>query len=274
MRVNAGLLFLCAVCQIGQAASDPAAEALEGAWLVSVGDEPRERFLIVSGAQTERGQVNVASARYGWLDHKGRKAGDWQADVVGDTIRLSFRTGADSLVNVTFKSQESSVSGTLTTKAGKTLPVRMTRLPQEELDALRAAAKGAKAPRPALSSGAQVSLLYVGADNCPPCRRFISTYGSDGQGLKNIAPELADVRFVKVQLYFFTTPIFATQLPEDLRWVLDPGPRGEPAVRKFGTPFFALIAERRVLAQGHGVTALETLIVPALREAAAGRRAN
>ena len=47
-------LLLAATSSLVHGGVDPAAEALEGTWLVNVSDQPRERFLIVSGARSDQ----------------------------------------------------------------------------------------------------------------------------------------------------------------------------------------------------------------------------
>lgn len=257
-------------------APDPAAEALEGAWVVSVGDQPRDRFLIVKGAKSEKDEVRVASAVYGWIDGKGKHVGGWKAEIFGDSIKLAYVTPADSLVNVTFKSTDTSASGDMVTKAGRKYDVRMTRLDNEELSALRAAAAGTKADqskRVGLAKTSKISLIYVGADDCPACRRFIASVGNDGKGLKEIAPELAEARFVYVSLGLFAAPVSAGDLPADMAWLIQPAANGKMPLRKRGTPFFAAVVDQRVIAQGHGTAALETLVAPAIKRAVDERRA-
>jgi hypothetical protein len=260
--------------------SQDAATALEGAWVVSVGDQPRDRFLIVRGASVDKGEVLVKSAVYGWIDGKGRQVGDWKAEIAGDTIKLSFVTPSDSVVKVAFSAVDTSVSGDMLTKTGRKFDVRMTRLDAEELEAMRAAAAtaaaGAKAPPPAAKSGIRkdstISLVYVGADDCGSCVRWASYYGN-GVRLKEITPELADARFVRVKLSSYRDPVTAGRLPDDLKWLIESGAAGKAPMRKRGTPFFAAVVDKRITAQGHGTAALEALVAPAIKRAVEERRA-
>lgn len=257
-------------------AQDSAAEAIEGAWVVSVGNQSRDRFLIVKGASIEKGEVLVKSAVYGWIDSKAKPVGDWKAAIEGDMIHLSFLTPADSLVKVSFSAADTSVIGDMLTKSGKKYDVRMTRLDAEELAALRAAAKGARAEMakgPTISKNSKISLVYVGAGDCPPCKRFIGQVGQDGKGLKDIAPELAEARFVYVYLHEFRSPVQSSLLPEEMRWLMQPAANGRTPMRKRGTPFFVGVVDHRVIAQGHGTAALETLVAPAIKRAVEERRA-
>lgn len=257
-------------------AQDAAAAALEGAWVVSVGDQPRDRFLIVRGASTDKNEVLAKSAVYGWIDGKAIQVGDWKAEIVGDTIKLSFLTPANSLVKVAFSAVDTSVSGDMLTKAGKKYDVRMTRLDAEELAALRAAAAEAKSAAPAKKTGvtkdSKVYLVYVGADDCPPCNRFASYYGN-GVRLKEIAPELAEAKFVRAQLRSYKEAVTSTALPDELKWLVAGDASGKLPLRKRGTPFFAAVVDKRVTAQGHGTAALEALVAPAIKRAVEERRA-
>lgn len=257
------------------AAPDPAAEALEGAWVVSVGESTRDRFLIVEGARSERGEVRVRSARYGWLDGKAVPVTNWRAEIAGDLIRLSFVTPASSLITAEVKTTDTSVSGDFTSKTGKKFFVRMTRLEAEEFSALRDAAlsKARVRDRLVVTRTTPISLVYVGADDCPGCQRFIGHVGKDGKRLDDYAAGLAEARFVYVQQWSFRDPVVAADLPEELKWMAQPGANGKIPLRKRGTPYFAAVVGQRVIAQGHGTAALQSLVAPALKDALEQRRA-
>jgi hypothetical protein len=113
----------------------------------------------------------------------------------------------------------------------------------------------------------------VGAEDCLPCRRFEARIGSDGGGLKALAPELGEAQFVKASLRSYRDALAPGALPAELAWLAEPGASGKPPLRKRGTPFFAAVIDHGVVAQGHGVTALETLVVPEIQLAVQARRA-
>ena len=271
-RAKTLLLALALACPAMAAAADLAAEALEGAWLVNVGSDTRERFLILSGVRSERGALLVEKSLYGWIDGKGKPVRDWQASVAGDAISIRYLTPADSLVQVKVKAGDPLVAGTMLTKAGKEHEVRMTRLADDELAALRAASKGEKR-RLSVKADAKIWLVYVGAEDCLPCRRFEARVGSDGGGLKALAPEVAEAKFVKASLRSYRDVLSPGALPGELAWLAQPGSNGKLPLRKRGTPFFAAVVDHGVVAQGHGVTALETLVVPEIQLAVQARRA-
>ena len=259
------------------AAQDAAAAAVEGGWVVTVGEQPRDRFLIVKGAKTEKDQVRVDSAVYGWIDGKGKEVGGWKARVLGDEIRLSFVTQADAVIDVTFRSVDTSVGGEMLTKTGRKLNVRMTRLDDEELAALREAAVGAKSAQASAAKASkgpkpkEIALVYVGADNCPPCVGFRPQIEDNGKLLKQKMPEFTDARIVHVQLGYYVAAVPESMLPSDMKWLLQPNAAGKLPLRKRGTPFFAAVVDHRVVAQGHGLVALDTLVAPAIKRAAEAR---
>ncbi|HZQ74994.1 MAG TPA: hypothetical protein VFB08_18930 [Burkholderiales bacterium] len=273
MRSVAVILVAATLAATALAApgTDPAAEALEGAWLVDVDNQARERFLVLSDVRSARGELTIGTGLYGWIDGKGRPVRGWQARIAGDVIDIRYVTPADSLIEATLKAGEALVTGTMMTRTGKPHEVRMTRLADDELAALRAAARGEKRAVP-VARDAKIYLLYVGAADCVPCRRFEGRFGADGGGLKALAPEVAEARFVKASLASYREPLSPGALPEELAWVLQPAAGGKPPIRKRGTPFFALIVDHSVLTQGHGMTALETLVVPELKIAVDARR--
>jgi hypothetical protein len=275
---KAVFLLLGLLLSLPALSNDLAVEALEGAWVVQVGDQPRDRFLIVSDVKREQNRILAGRTSYGWIDGKGKPVREWQAEIFGDSIRLGFYTPAESRIDVVFRADETSVAGEMATKQGKKLDIRMTRLADEELALLRASAaeskKGASRPtKLQASKQSKIYLVYVGADDCPPCRRFSATYGN-GKRLGEISPALAEARFVTVSLWSFRDPVTATNLPDELKWLAESVlPSGKPPLRKRGTPFFAAVLDKTVLAQGHGTTALETLVAPQIANAVELRRA-
>jgi hypothetical protein len=270
-RAKILLLAFALACPAMAAAADLAAEALEGAWLVNVGSDTRERFLILSGVHNERGALTVDKSLYGWIDGKGKPVREWRASVAGDAISIRYLTPADSLVQAKVRAGEPLVEGTMLTKGGKEHELRMTRLADEELAALRAAAKGEKRAL-SVTRDAKIWLLYVGAEDCLPCRRFEARVGSDGGGLKALAPEMAEAKFVKASLRSYRDVLSPGALPAELAWLAQAGANGKPPIRKRGTPFFAAVVDHAIAAQGHGVTALETLVVPEIQLAVQARR--
>src|SRR5690349_15571774 len=218
-------------------AQDAAAAALEGAWVVSVGEQ-KDRFLIVRGAKTDKNEVRVESTVFGWVDGKGKPVEDWKAEIFGDSIKLSFKSPGGALAAVAFKADETSALGEWLNRGGKKIPFRMTRLDEEELAAMRSAAKEAKPAQThpgAIRRDSKIALVYVGADDCPSCMVFISRVGNDGRRLSEIAPALAEARFVYVSQAHFRASVTTRDLPPDLAWMILPAANGKIPLRKRGT---------------------------------------
>ncbi len=269
------LLMILAVLPAAASARDPAVEALDGAWIVQVGDEPRDRFLIVSGAKRERNLVTPASASYGWIDSRATAVREWKAEIAGDSIRLGFITPADSRVEVEFKADETTVSGSIVYKSGRKFTVRMTRIGDDELKAVRAARAAARKPAPPMAKvgkDEKIYLVYVSSYDCPSCSWFRGNYlDGDRRKLRAMIPELDSMEFVNALLGTYRAPLSAGIFPDQLKWLGTPNAAGRFPLNRRGVPFFAGVVGNRVIAQGHGVTGLESLVVPALRQAAASR---
>ena len=261
--------------------ADPAAEALEGAWLVSVENQARDRFLIVSGAKAERGEITVEAARYGWIDTKGTPAKDWAAQAAGNGIQLRFVTSADSVITARIGIDESTVSGKMLTKAGRELEVRMTRIPPEELEELRQAAKLAasqagskpKGPaKPQAKRDSKVYLVYVGASDCPSCRGYEAEYFGRKDLMAKVVPDFPNLSYVKASLVSYKSRAPLGTVPDELNWLGGSDAKGKPILKRRGVPFFALVVDDRIWAQGHGQVALETLLAPEIKRAMAEKR--
>lgn len=269
------LLVFLAFLPASATAQDAAVEALDGAWIVQVGNEPRDRFLIVSGAKRERNLVTPESATYGWIDSRGTAVREWKAEIAGDSIRLSFITPADSIVNVEFKADETTVSGSIVYKSGKKHVLRMTRIADDELKAVRAARAAAKKPAARVAKvgkDEKIYLVYVSSYDCPSCAWVKGAYlDGDRRKLRELIPELDKVVFVDAVLGTYKMKLNPDIFPDELKWLGTPNDKGRYVLTRRGVPFFAAVAGNRILGQGHGVTGLEALVAPALRQAVASR---
>lgn len=259
--------------------ADATSEALEGAWVVSVGDERRERFLIVSGARTDQGKVTVKSTSYNWIDGRDSPVKDWNCEVFGDELRLRFVTGAGSLITVAFRADETTAGGTFLRKDGAVRELRMTRIPPEELAELRASAKmaatAAKAP-PAqnhAAPGSKMYLVYVGANDCPSCRGYEVEYFGRKELMAKVIPDFAKIEYINSNIGSYKNRERVGPVPDALKWLAGNDRSGKPLLKRRGVPFFALVVDDKIWAQGHGTTALETLLAPEIKRAVAEKYA-
>lgn len=272
------LKLLLAFVLIGNVAAqskDQIGDALDGAWLVSVGEGSRDRFLILSGARLETGKVLVNQATYGYVDGKGKPVNDWRGEVSGDVIHLHFLTPAQSAIDVRFPFGTSALEGSMNTAEGKIFPVRWTRIDPEELQSLRLASQANRRVTEATSvhKDSKISLVYIGAADCPACRGYEAEFFGRMKKMAQIFPEFSTIQYVKVSLGSYKGTLSAGVFPPELEWLAGVGPTGKPVLRKRGTPFFAAVVDQKVIAQGHGVGALETLVAPAVKAAMSERGA-
>lgn len=262
--------------------ADAASAALEGSWLVTVGSERRERFLVVRGARTAQGKIAVSSTSYSWLDGKDAPVKAWDCEVFGDELRLRFLTPADSQVTVAFRADETTASGTFLRKDGAVRELRMTRIPPEELAELRVAAKLAakpqKAPaRPHANADSKIYLVYVSAPDCPSCSGYEAEYFGRKDLMAKVVPDFPKITYVKSGLATYKQPGLndpVSTVPAELAWLKGKGPDGKLLIKRRGVPFFALVVDQKIWAQGHGTTGLETLIAPEIKRAVAEKYAS
>ncbi|WP_119157393.1 hypothetical protein [Caldimonas tepidiphila] len=276
IRIWCAALLLLVGLPVG--ASDPpqdaAAEALEGAWLISVGGDARDRFLIVSGVQRDGGRLWPGATRYGFLGGAGKTVSGWNAEIGGDMLRLKFVTPADAVMEVQFQAGDTLVEGSLRTKTGKILPVRWTRIADEELEELRAGPRelARQAAMSRIRPDSKIWLVYVGATDCPYCRGYEAEFFGRKQMMEQTIPDFPSIGYVKASLGGYRGTVTPGLLPPELRWLAGRGADGKPLLRKRGTPFFAAVVDDRVVAQGHGIVALESSVGPAINEALARRQ--
>lgn len=109
-------------------------------------------------------------------------------------------------------------------------------------------------PRPS-TPPQQVMLLYVGADDCAPCRAWRSSRD---------AASIGSGAFTGLTYREVRSAHLAEILSDD-NWSEDLRPYRDRLKRSDGVPLWLVIAERQVLAQGFGDTAWRTRIMPLLR---------
>ncbi|SDD02335.1 hypothetical protein SAMN05216345_105255 [Cupriavidus sp. YR651] len=277
-------------------AADQVGEALDGYWLVSVEGQERERLLLITGARSDAGAIRVDDAVYGWLDAGMAPVKGWTGKVDGNQLLLNFITPASSAIQVTLNAGETSLSGTFQATGKPARMVRFTKLDPAEIADLRAAAKAARLARsspsqkpssPAAndqvvatggeyhaSRSSRIVFLYVGSFDCPGCRGYEAEYFGRMDKMASTFPEFKAITYEKVKLGSFRAPIRADDLPESLRWAMAPQADGKPLLHTRGYPFFAAFVDDHLWAQGHGVSGLETLVLPQLRRAMAEKSAS
>ena len=247
---------------------------IEGAWLVSMEGDPRDRFLSLAGVQRKGDQLEVTTTAYGYLDGTTKPVRQWQARIEGDRIHIQFLTPGDSLITAVLDADGAALLGQFVNNKGKQRPARLTKLPSSELAELRQAGKASKKLTATIRGDSRIVLLYVGASDCPSC----SGYQAEYFGRKNMMavqlPEFPQITYLQARLGSYrAAPTVANVLPPELAPLARPGPQGQaPQIRCHGTPYFALIVDEQLIAQAHGISGLETLLIPQVKQAVAMRR--
>jgi hypothetical protein len=120
----------------------------------------------------------------------------------------------------------------------------------------------------------QILLLYVGASDCPSCQGYEAEYFGRKNLMAEKFPEFSNLVYEKVRLgsYKATSNLSAALRPELASLASKGANAAAPQLRCHGTPFFALVLDNKVVAQGHGTSALEMLVIPAAREILERRR--
>ena len=118
------------------------------------------------------------------------------------------------------------------------------------LVAVTAAWKSARPARPA-----QLTLLYVGAADCAPCRTW---QAGDGRQFRE-SDEFAGVRYREVKSPTLRGVLDDEFWPEDLR-----GYRAQLG-RGAGVPLWLVIGEQQILAKGFGAAQWRDAVLPQLR---------
>ncbi len=114
-----------------------------------------------------------------------------------------------------------------------------------------AAVQVVKAP----ARASDLLLIYVGAEDCAPCRAW---QNGDGAEFRK-SPEFARIGYREVKSPRLRDMLEDEHWPEDLRaW------RGR-LKRSDGVPLWLLVSGNDVIALRHGATAWQTSVVPMLR---------
>jgi hypothetical protein len=101
----------------------------------------------------------------------------------------------------------------------------------------------------------QLTLLYVGADDCPPCRAWQQGAGAAFRA----TPEFAEVVYREVKSPALRDVLKDEHWPDDLRTYRS------QIDRSAGVPLWLLIADEAIVARGFGPSQWQATILPRLR---------
>jgi hypothetical protein len=234
-----------------QLSADSPAEILTkrlvGRWLVVVEGESRTRTLEVRKIKQETDGSSVVDAAYGWSDGKLGKA-SLEAAVRDGRVEITLTTGPGNVLTAS-EVMDERLDGVFTyTKSGKTKAASLEYT-------------GAVQPRPryGLKPESVVTVVYVGAADCPTCR-----FWEIGEGHTfSKSPEAKVVRMREVHASTYRDT--SSGWPADLTWVRD------KAKVSSGTPRWLIVIDDRIVLNSRGLNGWTAEVHPLLKDIAAQR---
>jgi hypothetical protein len=112
-----------------------------------------------------------------------------------------------------------------------------------------------QAPLGRTQEAAEVTVLYVGADDCPPCRAWQSVEGAAFRA----SPEFSRLTYREVKSPTLYDVLNDENWPDDLRRYRDRIERGA------GVPMWMIIAQGDIVSRGFGPTQWRQTIWPKVK---------
>jgi len=110
-------------------------------------------------------------------------------------------------------------------------------------------------PPPQSANGREVTLLYVGAEDCAPCRSWLHGAGAAFRS----SPEFPRVSYREIESPTVLDLLKDEYWPDDLReyrWRLD---------RSAGVPFWFIISDHEIVERAFGESQWQSAVLPKLR---------
>lgn len=228
---------------------------LVGNWLVKVANSKRLRVLTIEKVVGTDERRYTVSAKYGWAAAKKRTPVTDAALVAKDNgYELSFVTGAGSRI-VAVMTEPDRLSGTFTGRKGYVFKVVLTSASEAELKS---------AAVPLVRPNSEISLVYVGAWDCPSCRHWESS--REAEWLESETAKAISYR--NVQAYWFRDTRDLSRWPADLHWIPETG------LANSGTPRFLVLVDGKVVRNLRGTGAWDREVAPLLNQLVQRRRAG
>jgi hypothetical protein len=102
----------------------------------------------------------------------------------------------------------------------------------------------------AAAAAADVKVIYIGGEDCPPCHRWVKAYKAKWLA----SPEFSRVTWIEIDPPRFREAYQARFWPEDLKPILDQIPR------KSGAPRFLIVRDGRIVSNQFGSSKWETTL--------------
>lgn len=219
---------------------------LLGTWLVTFGTSPVTQTLDIRAVEPGPDGLLKIEAFTGDTGEPAKPI-TLVAQHDGARVSIAYTTPRGSRIAAYFTGEEK-MTGAIIRKDGSTSVARLETADTNEL----AQSRFVVGPK------SQVTLLYLGASNCPSCRLFET---NSGQGTRKalLATDYMKAityREVKANAYLDTADLH--YWPEDLKWV--PG----KTFAKSGTPRFIVMIDKTVVMNVFGTGKLRNQVMPQL----------
>ncbi len=235
----------------GAEATERMADRLEGNWIMTFGTDPRTATLDVQRVEAGAdGQLKI-EAHYGATGEASYPVA-LVAQHDGARVSLAFTNLNGSRIAAYFTGEES-LSGAIVRKNGTTSRVSMQSADTNDLANSRFV----------LSPKSEVTLLYLGASNCPSCKLFETNSGQGTRKALLASDYMKVIKYREVKTNVYTDTADLHYWPEDLKWV--PGKTSAKA----GTPRFIVMIDKVVVMNVFGISRLRTQVAPQLELLAA-----
>lgn len=223
-------------------------DALVGEWLVVVEGEKRTRTFVIDAIKAASGDKMDLQASYGWSDSaQVKSAASLSTNKASTTLQIV--TPAKSIISATWISADT-FEGTFetgTTKKNVSLRKR----------------EGGDDDRPSATSRAKkITVLYVGAFNCPSC---------DEWKRRDQRPEAELMK--SIELRQVQTNSYA-HIAQESAWPDDLKPIRDRLKLKSGTPRFIVMADDRIVLHRFGKASWQKDVLPKLAELNGARTAT
>lgn len=245
--VSLALLALILLSPAHLAAADPGqatGEDLVGRWVVTVDDEPRRRALVI-----EKVDAGTFAGGYEWADFAPKPIVEGKYGVTEGRLSISVALASGATFEAT-STTAGRMEGIGTGKDGSKKPLRMVKAKDDKEFHDLAYFFAPEAP---------ITVLYVGAWDCPPCTRWNNNEKKAWMETESFKK----VTFREVTTYTYKDTAYIDRWPEDLRWVI------KATNVKSGAPRFIMIAGGKVVMNAFGQQGWKERILPALTHFAA-----
>lgn len=247
LLANAAALALLVLILLSPArlsAADPqpgqtTAEDLVGRWVVAVDDEPRRRALVI-----EQVDAGTFVGGYEWADYTPKPIVEGKHVVTEGRLSISATLASGATLKA-ISSGSGRMEGTGTDKDGSKKSLRMVKAKDDKEFHDLAYFFAPEAP---------ITVLYVGAWDCPPCTRW----NNNEKKAWMETDSYGKVTFREVSTYTYKQTDYLDRWPEDLRWVI------KATHVKSGAPRFIMIAGGKVVMNAVGTKYWNEYFLPAL----------